>query len=252
MEASTIIGWTDDDRLVLALLEKPGAEDWAGLHAAWLAAQLVEATPALGQPMASASPAGLPAPSASTASPAPLATATLSRDASATTPPGSAPASGSASEASQAPAASAGATLHQWAVAATASSQYSETGWSAAQATGPTDTAQFGDQQTAWAPSGRDAGLEWLELTYEQAVIPQEVVIWETSGNGFVTSVELWDGSSWVVAWQGQDQSPQFIVGFSPDLEPVDFATDRVRVTIDTAVDGWNEIDAVALIGTVP
>jgi hypothetical protein len=42
------------------------------------------------------------------------------------------------------------------------------------------------------------------------------------------------------------------VVGFSPELGPVDFATDRVRVDVDTTVPGWNEVDAVALVGRVP
>ncbi len=37
---------------------------------------------------------------------------------------------------------------------------------------------------------------------------------------------------------------------FSPELTAVDFVTDQVRLTIDeAAVEGWNEIDAVKLIG---
>ena len=92
-QASTIAAWSDVERLALGLIEKPGAEDWAGLHAAWQAAQLVDATPAMGAPM--------------------------SPEASSTPPVGSAP-----------PADAAG-TIHQWASDATASSQFGETGWSA-------------------------------------------------------------------------------------------------------------------------
>jgi hypothetical protein len=211
--------WTDDDQLVLGAIQATQASDFAALYDEWLVSQL--GTPSgspLGGPLAS--------PGAAPSSPA-----------------GSAP-----------PVATVGATIQQWASTATASSEYGSTGWSADQATGPADTTVYGDQQTAWAPAERDAGMEWLELSYDVAVVPSEVVIYETSANGFVTQVELWDtaAGAWVTAWQGQDQSPQFIIGFSPDLTPVDFATDRVRVHIDTAVDGWNEIDAVALIGTVP
>jgi hypothetical protein len=219
--------WTDDEQLVLGALQGTQGSDFATLHEEWLVAHQLESP--TGSPMGS--------PVADPASPASMA------------PPAS-----TAPVASGAPAAAAGATLQQWASAATASSQYGSTSWSADQATGAADTAVYGDQQTAWAPAERDGGLEWLELSYDMAVIPSEVVIYETSANGFVTQVELWDPSSeaWVTAWQGDDQSPEFVIGFSPDLTPVDFATDRVRVHIDTAVEGWNEIDAVALIGTVP
>jgi hypothetical protein len=91
-------------------------------------------------------------------------------------------------------------------------------------------------------------------VAYDHAVIPTEVVIWETSGNGFVTRVEAWDpgAGAWVTLWEGEDTSPQFVVGFSPDIEAVDFATDRLHISIDTDVPGWNEIDAVGLIGNIP
>ncbi len=37
---------------------------------------------------------------------------------------------------------------------------------------------------------------------------------------------------------------------FSPDVTPTDFAVDTIRIVLDTdAVDGWNEIDAVELLG---
>jgi hypothetical protein len=233
-EVSTIAAWSDVERLALGVVEKPGADDWAGLHAAWQAAQLVDATPALG-PVASEAPV-----SSAPASNAPVASMPAAAGSTAPSPASSG--------------AVAGESLYQWASEATASSQYGSTAWSAQQATGPADTTVYGDQQTAWAPSASDAGMEWLELTYDVAVIPSEVVIFETSANGFVTQVELWDPSTeaWVTAWEGQDTSPEFVIGFSPDLTPADFATDRVRVHIDTAVPGWNEVDAVALVGIVP
>jgi hypothetical protein len=142
----------------------------------------------------------------------------------------------------------------QWASGATASSEYGRDSWSAMQATGQPDTPEYGDYTTAWAPAGSDIGPAWLELTYEMAVVPTEIAIWESSGNGFVTSVEAWDDSAgtWVTLWEGDDQSPEFVVGFSPDLTPVTFATDRIRINIDTNVPDWNEIDAVMLRGTVP
>jgi hypothetical protein len=221
--ASIIFAWTDVANLVIGVLEHPGADDWAGGHAAWELARL--------EP-----------PSLDPAAPASLAT----------DGPPSAPASPAAdgtAGASVLPAA--GEPLQQWAVGATASSEYGADAWSAMQATGEPDTTEYGDFATAWAPSVSDGGEEWLELTFERAVIPSEVVVYESSGNGFLTAIELWDpaAEAWVTAWQGEDGSPEFVVGFSPDLEPVGVATDRVRITIDTAVPGWNEVDAVALIG---
>jgi hypothetical protein len=150
-------------------------------------------------------------------------------------------------------AAPAGSTLTQWASGATASSQYSDDHWSATQATGAPDAPGYGDSGSAWAPQYEDAGQEWLELSYATAVVPAEVVIWETSGNGFVRFVEAYDpASGWVVLWQGMDDSPAEVHGFRPTLAPMDVATDRIRITIDTTVPGWNEIDAVELMGSLP
>jgi len=158
-----------------------------------------------------------------------------------------------ASPTSEATESVAGTRLSQWATSATASSQYGSDPWSAMQAAGSPDTTAYGDHATAWAPAQRDAGAEWLELTYDSPVIPTEIAIWETSGNGFVTSVEAHDAASgWVLLWQGTDDSPQEVHGFRPLLEATDVVTDRIRITIDTTVPDWNEVDAVELSGVAP
>jgi len=80
------------------------------------------------------------------------------------------------------------------------------------------------------------------------------VDIHETSAAGFVIRVEAWDEDpgEWVIMWEGLDPSPDELTVFSPPLDPVASATDRLRVSIDSSVPGWNEIDAVALVGTEP
>ena len=148
----------------------------------------------------------------------------------------------------------AGSAIDQWASDATASSEYGNDSWSAGQATGAPDTTSYGDYSTAWAPDVLDGGIEWIELTYDVAVIPERVTVWETSGNGFVTLIEAWDDASggWLTLWQGADDSPAAVHGFSPPLEPTEAATRRVRISVDTAVEGWNEVDAVELSGATP
>lgn len=48
------------------------------------------------------------------------------------------------------------------------------------------------------------------------------------------------------------DTAGEEVAVFSPALKPVDFATDQVRLTInEPLITGWNEIDAVKLIGMV-
>ncbi len=140
----------------------------------------------------------------------------------------------------------------QWAVEATASSQYGETDYSAAQATGTPDTPLPGDFPTAWAPENPDDGLQTLELRYAHLVVPTAIRIYETYNPGAVVAVEAYNGEAdeWVVLWSGQDPSQEAPAVFSPPLNPADFATDRLRLTLDTAaVPGWNEVDAVQLVG---
>ena len=143
--------------------------------------------------------------------------------------------------------------FRQWAVAASASSQYGATGWSAQQATGSPDTAGYADDQTAWTPSSEDGTSEWLDLRYDQAVMPTAVAIHESFNPGFVTKVEGYDTAraTWVTLWQGSDPTLAGAIGiFTPSLEAAQVPVDRIRVSIDTDAPGWNEIDAVELIGT--
>lgn len=143
----------------------------------------------------------------------------------------------------------------QWASSVTASSEYGEDAWSAQQVAGPADTPEAGDLVTAWAAASADTQAETLTLTYAQAVIPQAVEIYETYNPGAVAKIEVLDPNTdeWVVVWEGvSDTAGEELAVFSPPLTPVDFATDQVRITIDEPlIPGWNEIDAVKLIGAV-
>lgn len=141
----------------------------------------------------------------------------------------------------------------QWAVDAVAGSQYGDDGYSARQATGEPDTLVAGDRPTAWATQNADDGLQTLELTYAHAVVPGGINIVESYNPGALVLIEAYDadGDAWVVLWEGEagpvDEDYRI---FSPALASPDFATDRIRLTLDTdAVSGWNEIEAVELLG---
>ncbi|HXX93634.1 MAG TPA: hypothetical protein VEN81_08365 [Planctomycetota bacterium] len=140
--------------------------------------------------------------------------------------------------------------LHQWALTARASSEYSPTDWSAMQATGKPDTHAAGDARTAWASMEADGGLEWLELGYENAVVPTSVRIHETFNPGAVVKIEGQDlGGDWRVLWEGKDPLHEAI-GWLEVAVPAGTAIRSIRVILDTAsVPGWNEIDAVELVG---
>ncbi len=154
---------------------------------------------------------------------------------------------------SNAPGKSAAGIVEQWAVSAEASSQYSDDSWSAQQMVGEPDTPEPGDTGTAWAAATPDLQIETLLLTYAQAVVPTGIEIYESYNPGAVTRIELLDPASdeWVVVWEGlADTAGEEIAVFSPALVPADFAATQVRLTVDEpALPGWNEIDAVKLIG---
>jgi hypothetical protein len=136
-----------------------------------------------------------------------------------------------------------GGPSRQWATTAKASSQLSDS-WSASKATG-------GPTRKAWAPQSKDGAAEWLELTYAQAVNPTGIDIWEFNGPGFVTKVEGFDQNKngWTKLWEGVDPTNHAPKAFSPPLAKTTLSTNRIRLTVNTAVPEWNEIGAVALVG---
>lgn len=143
----------------------------------------------------------------------------------------------------------------QWAIQATASSTYNDaqgtSGWSANQATGAPNVDKYGDDGKAWTSKTPDGGIEWLDLKYPKPVHAEEVRVRESFGSGAVIKVEIFDeqGAAHRV-WAGNDPTTDLnylMVKFPKTA----FTTDRVKITLATnVVPGWNEIDAVQLIGT--
>jgi len=143
----------------------------------------------------------------------------------------------------------------EWAIQATASSTYGDAqgtaGYSANQATGVPNVDHYGDNGAAWTAKTADGGIEWLDLKYPKPVYASEVRVRESCGSGAVIKVEIFDekGAAHSV-WQGNDPTKDLnylIVKFPKTA----FKADRVKVTLATnVVPGWNEIDAVQLVGT--
>jgi hypothetical protein len=123
--------------------------------------------------------------------------------------------------------------------------------WSAVQLTGEPDTPVNEDIGTAWASKYQDMGEVWLELTYAVAVVPEGVRIRETLNPGAVAKVlaRVGDGP-WESLWEGnaaEGESPRW---FEPPLARASGPVRTIRVVLDTnRVGGWNEIDAVELLG---
>jgi hypothetical protein len=123
--------------------------------------------------------------------------------------------------------------------------------WGPEQLVGPPDTQQAGDIPTAWAP--RDStgkGEEWIHLNYDNAVELSNVRVRETYNPGAISKIAavLPNGGE-VLLWQGTEPTAQAPVDTSFSLPPGVTAS-SVKIYLDrTRVPGWNEIDAVELIG---
>jgi len=124
--------------------------------------------------------------------------------------------------------------------------------WGHEQATGAPDTRQPGDVPTAWASKNPDGGVEWLELDYERAVGIDTIRVVESHNPGAISKVAVigpngredtvWEGN---LTGSGQNELLQSDFKIARSVQG-----QKVRVYVDTGrVPGWNEIDAVQLIG---
>ena len=122
--------------------------------------------------------------------------------------------------------------------------------WGPEQVTGPADTLTAGDLPTAWAPRQPDGGDEWLLLEYETPVLLAEVHVYESYNPGAISKLTtfLADGRE-VTIWEGTEPEATAPVA---RIFAVPFAAQAsvVKIYLDTRrVAGWNEIDAVELVG---
>lgn len=146
----------------------------------------------------------------------------------------------------------------QWATTASASSRYNDVAdggvYSPQQATGRPDIEHAGDNANAWAPRTSDSGIEWLQLGFGKPVHATEVRVRQNAGPGAIIKIELIDdqGGRHTV-FDGVDQTKYesgAIGWFKQTFEKTPYLVVATRVTLATnSVPGWNEIDAVQLIG---
>jgi hypothetical protein len=143
------------------------------------------------------------------------------------------------------------AEIRQFATTATASSQYSATGWSAMQSVGAPDAIPCDNDPKAWK-SLDEAGKDWLLLTYAQPVIPTQIVIHQSFQAGAVSLVEVLDevGKATTVYTATPAILSQCPYNLEIEVKNVHSLVRSVRITIDqTNHNGRNLIDAVQLIG---
>ena len=122
--------------------------------------------------------------------------------------------------------------------------------WGPEQAIGAPDTKTAEDLPTAWASMSPDAGPEWLQVEFANPVDIEEVRIRESFNPGAIVKVEAISADDRrTVIWEG---TPQVTSAPSDKLVKPGSAvvSNKIKIHLDTKrVPGWNEIDAVELLG---
>jgi len=142
--------------------------------------------------------------------------------------------------------------IRQYAASAEATSERDPLAQGAVQAAGPPNTPGCGDYRSAWATADAN-GSGALTLLYPELVTPTTVVVYETYNPGFVTRIDVVDvygevHTIYQAQPRAQSQCPFTLV---VRVEDAGYEGNRVIVYVDqtTSGGGWNEIDAVELIG---
>lgn len=145
--------------------------------------------------------------------------------------------------------------VYQWGVGAEASSEFSNTEWNAEQAVGEPDSPGCGDYQFSWASAASDS-IDTLIVRYPESVYPLEIIIHESFNPDQIVKIEVLNaerGTYYTVLQKNPlqvDRPCPFEL--SVPVSGINFSTNTVRITVDQSQLGlgWNEIDAVQLIGT--
>lgn len=109
---------------------------------------------------------------------------------------------------------------------------------------------QAGDQTTAWAQFTSQGGSEWLHVTFEKSVDIAEIIVRETYNPGAISRVAaILPSGQEVTIWEGTEPSVQAPVDMSfPVTQKVQANAAKIYLE-RSRVPGWNEIDAVELVG---
>jgi len=122
--------------------------------------------------------------------------------------------------------------------------------WHAMRAVGPPDADANRDHPNAWATKRGNMGLQWLELDYRKPMQVHRIRIFEVNRPGALAQVVGYDekGNAHTL-WKGVDPTKRPGV-FEVEIKPTAFKVARLRLVLDTnRVSGWNEIDAVEIVG---
>lgn len=138
--------------------------------------------------------------------------------------------------------------IEQWASQATASAEYHP----ATDAVGEQD-AWLCQSDKAWTSDYDDHTVQWLEVTFDTPVVPNELDIYQSYNAGQISKVEVLDvDGAYHEVYAGEpSQSPNcpdvFVLGFGEDFT---FTITGAKITVDQSQNGQTYIDAVSLVGT--
>lgn len=144
--------------------------------------------------------------------------------------------------------------LEQWAVGASATSQFTDDGWSAQQVVGIPNVFGCGDDSFAWASADQN-GVDSITLRYSEEVIPRRIDIYETYNPGAIERVTVIDetGSENDVYTNNPATTTECPRLLRIPVDGIEAPIDTVVIYLDqTNHPSWNEIDAVQLVGLVP
>ncbi len=120
----------------------------------------------------------------------------------------------------------------------------------AMQAAGAPDANANIDDSKAWASKSGDMGVQWIELTYDPPLHASRARIFEVNSAGAVVEIQVIDTRGQRrTAWRGIDLTAKPGV-FEVRIDTGGAKVAKLRVVLDTnRRTGWNEIDAVELVG---
>jgi hypothetical protein len=148
-----------------------------------------------------------------------------------------------------------GELIHHWASTGEASSEYGSLSWSALQIGGTPDSLDCGDATSAWASAESNSVESITAYFMEEPLIPTKINIVENYNPSQVVKVELIDAyaeHSDAVIYEAEPKvTSECPYTLSMPVTGVDYPVMGVRITIDQSVLGlgWNEIDAVEMVG---
>jgi hypothetical protein len=143
--------------------------------------------------------------------------------------------------------------VQQFAASARASSELSQLDWGAVQVNGPPNTPECGDFRTAWA-SAQPNEIASITVFFPELVKPTGLLIYETYNPGFIVRITFTDVYGEVYTLYEAPPQPRPSCPFTLALavSDADYKGNTVTIFVDqtTSTGGWNQIDAVQLIGT--